>query len=173
MFDHRSMHTQTHIRRYHVSLWRTECQITPMCHPMAVHAEIPSSPLWGVARRLRGAPVTDGLGTRLQLVCLSAAIGLSEEHRIASQARSKLRMLGTQCLFQNSQHPLIEEFGLGVLPLLLIQGRQVAEGSGHRGMRGTQYFLADVQGALIQWLRPGILPLGMILKCCSKISVDP
>src|SRR5260221_9467208 len=64
------------------------------------------------------------------------------------------RVVRSKGLFIDGDSALQEWLGLLVLALAVVECCQVVETSSYIGMLGSQRFLPDGQGLLVEWLRP-------------------
>ena len=96
---------------------------------------------------------------RIFVRCLSAGF---QKLLIISEHDSHIGMVRSESTNKNDKTSLIEGLGLGVLPLGLIEARQVVEVDGHVGVIGPQGLFINPQGALVAGFGLSVFPLGFI-----------
>src|SRR2546423_87866 len=101
------------------------------------------------------------LGTLFQLSCLHLTSHHSQKGGIVSSRRLRERMPWSQPLLPDVQGPLVEQLGLLVLALHIVEVRQIAERVGLQGMLGSQLLLPDAQSSLEE--RFGLPVLALIV----------
>jgi hypothetical protein len=102
--------------------------------------------LWQVAAG--NERVFAALSRPVQRCGLSIASHRVQEVSIVGSDGLGRRMLWSQGMFVDGEGPHVQRLGLCVLPLGLIECRQIVEAGGRVGVLGSQLLLADLKGAL-------------------------
>ena len=92
------------------------------------------------------------LSRRVECCGLSIASHRAQEASILGSDVLGCRMLWSQGLFVDGEGALVQGLGLLVLPLVLVECRQIVEAVCRGGVLGSQLLLFDGKSALVQGL---------------------
>src|SRR5260370_6550551 len=105
------------------------------------------------------------LGALFEPCCLSASSHPPQQAGVVLQRISDVWVIRVKHFLSNRQRPLVERFGLLVLPLRVVDVCQVIEGDADVWMIKTEHFLKDRQRALVKWFGLLVLPLRVVDVC--------
>src|SRR5260370_25868750 len=125
---------------------------------------------------LGSPPGSYRLGALFEPCCLSASSHPPQQAGVVLQRISDVWVIRVKHFLSNGQRPLVERFGLLVLPLRVVDVCQVIEGDADVWMIKTEHFLKDRQRALVKWFGLLVLPLrvvevGQIIKRPGGVRV--
>src|SRR5260370_21868701 len=105
------------------------------------------------------------LGALFEPCCLLASSHPPQQAGVVLQRISDVWVIRVKHFLSNRQRPLVERFGLLVLPLRVVDVCQVIEGDADVWMIKTEHLLFDRQRALVKWFGLLVLPLRVVDVC--------
>ncbi len=97
--------------------------------------------------------LADGQQTLEQRFGVAVTLLRGELRRQVLESAGGFLMVRRKSCFQRRQCPPAEHLGLGVPPLLVVQGRKPDQGFGNIGMVEVEHPLFDVEGAFVEFFR--------------------